>query len=41
MLAAVAAAAIVPFQQPEPVEVRGVWIPNSYSSFLRDSKNDE
>jgi len=41
MLAAVAAAAIVPFQQPEPVEVRGVWIPNSYSSFFESRKNVE
>ena len=41
MLAAVAAAAIVTFQQPEPVEVRGVWIPNSYSSFFQSRKNVE
>ncbi len=41
MLAVVAAAAIATFQQPEPVEVRGVWIPNSYSSFFQSRENVE
>ncbi len=39
MLAAAFCFAILSPQEPEPAEVRGVWIPNSYSTFFDSRQN--
>ena len=39
MLAAALSIAILAQQDQDPVEVRGVWIPNSYSSFFASREN--